>query len=199
LAYGTQPDPHYTLYYEGYLSGTGTLSAGPLTTYTTTQSDPNFPAGSWLGDDTLSTWIGPTGAAGTSSPLEGQEGLFDFYTTFTVSGLTGPGTVTITGQWTADNWGTNIFINGVQATGTGLTTPQNSFGSWTPFTIQGTVNNGMNTLEFQEWNQWASGDEPTPTGLRVEFTSASVIPEPSTWVMVSLGLSALFVLRRRRS
>lgn len=64
-----------------------------------------------VGDDLLSDWIGPN----NDTALGGPAGLYDYRTTFSLSGLD-PATATLSGFWPTDNKGINILLNGV-ATG----------------------------------------------------------------------------------
>jgi hypothetical protein len=128
-----------------------------------------FPIPPWIGDNSVSAWIGPN----SDGQLNGPVGLYDYRTTFTLSS---PGLVTITGQWASDNEGPDILLNGI-STGNSTT---NQFLSFTPFTITGLGVAGVNTLDFLVNNDGG------PTGLRVEFFSANVIPEPGSLALFGM-------------
>lgn len=156
-----------------------TASVDGPSTETAKSSASGFPIPPWLGDNSVSRWIGET--AGYPSLNEGT-GLFNNQTTFT-SPIAG--TVTIVGQWATDNAGSDILINGVS---TGATS--SGFSAFAPFTITAPVVVGVNTLDLVQTN--AGG----PGGVRAEFSSASVTPEPASLSL--LGLGGLSLLARRR-
>ncbi len=172
---------------------------------------PDAPYGAPLGDNTTSDWIGP----GTSSSAGvGPTGLdqssvggavYDFQTTFYNSG----GPYTLTGQWSCDNWGVDILLDGT-STGNAIPLPslnvggsldpddQKDFSSWTNFTTISSSaaeeTKGWHTLDFMVYN---SATSPGWTTLRVEFTP---VPEPSTFALFAVsGIGLLgYVWRRRR-
>jgi hypothetical protein len=201
LPNGTVGDPHYTL-----VSVPSTSSSSTLVS-TTTPNYPVHPGGGWVNDpaDTpQSDWIGP-GVAVNGATWQLQDpsigGNYDYQTTFN---LAAAGPVSITGQWSVDNHGYDILLDGAstgnftEAPGYPLnqypgTDPSDDFEQWTPFTITGTGTLGTNTLDFLVYNSVPS---PVVTGLRVEFT----VPEPSTLVLLSLGGLGLlgFAWRKRR-
>ena len=171
---GTVGDPHYTL-----VTVPGGTSAIRILT-----SVSGFPIPPWVADNSTSTWIGPD-----TTDAEGPVGIYEYRTTFDLTGLIAA-TASLSGQWSTDNAGLNIILNGVS---TGITSP--SFTDFTPFTITSGFVSGMNELVFRVNN--AGG----PTGLRVEVAGTadpSAVPEPASFVLVGLGLTAAHVIRRAR-
>jgi len=124
------------------------------------------PSGSWLGPDSSSQWIGPDATDGSN--FDGGSYTLDYQTTFDLTGYD-PSTVTLTGQWSTDNIGSDILINGVS---TGNTSAD--FTNWYSFTISSGFVAGVNTLDFNWTNQGGPG------ALRVEFTSLTGDPSASS-------------------
>lgn len=177
LVDGTIGDPHYALV--GVPGGTTDIRVRT--------SVGGYPVGPWLGDDTLSAWIGPNNDTQDDGPFGPT---YDYRTTFDLTGYN-PSTAQITGQWSTDDLGMDILINGVS---TGLTNSA-EFASWTPFSITSGFQSGINTLDFLINNSGGG-----PTGLRVEMTgTATAVPEPGSIVMlVGMGLTGASLLLRRR-
>jgi len=120
---------------------------------------------------------------------------YTYTLTFDLSGYD-LSSVYISGIWATDNEGISLFLNGVDM---GYSAGQTSFSNQNPeqFTLSSGFKEGDNTLAFTVFNQ--SGPSGNPTGLRVEFlsASASAIPEPSTYALVFGGLAlALFLIRK---
>jgi hypothetical protein len=143
-----------------------------------------FPIPPYLGDNSLSAWIGPF----NDTQLNGPGGTYDYQTTFDLTGLD-PATAILTGQWAADDQGLDVLINGVSTGNTAA-----GFSSWSSFSISSGFVAGLNTLDFLVSNN--SG----PTGLRVEVSgtaNASGTPEPASIALMGAGLIGLSALRRR--
>ena len=179
LADGTIGDPHYTL--TSVPSGTTALRIST--------SASGFPIPPWLADNASSRWIGPN----NSSNMVGPPGGYRYETTFSLTGFN-PSTASVTGNWSSDNAGVNIFING---TPLGFTTTPGAFTAFHPFTINSGFVGGVNTLDFLV-NNGNGGPPPhlNPTGLRVEMTgtaTATAVPEPDSLLLLLLGTGLLGV------
>ena len=179
LTDGTIGDPHYTL----------VSVPSDATQIRIRTSVGGFPIGPYLGDDSLSTWIGPN----NDSSLDGPFGSYDYRTTFSLVGLNAA-TASISGQWATDNNGIDILLNGVSQ---GFTTPFQDFVFHT-FTISNGFLAGINTLDFVVNN---GSNSDNPTALRVEMIgSAAAVPLPTTaWVGLILfgGLGVVYGVRRK--
>ena len=145
---GTVGDPHYTLI---------VVPGGTTDIRVRTSAGGPPVTNAWLGDDSISAWIGPN----NSPDVTGPDTYYTYRTTFDLSGFN-PTTASLTGQWAADNEGSNILLNGLSTGKTGGT-----FNSWSPFTISSGFKDGMNTLDFIVANGGGS------TGLRVEVTGTA--------------------------
>ena len=116
---GTIGDPHYSL----------VSAPGQTTEIRVRTSAGGYPidgTGGWLGDDSISAWIGPN----SDPQLDGPAGNYDYQTSFV---LPSDGIVSITGQWTTDNEGVDIELNG-SSTGNAISMG-NAFQSFHPFSI----------------------------------------------------------------
>jgi len=175
VAGGTVGDEHYTLTSDPNGTITGIKTA--------TAISEGYPIGPWLGDNSLSSWIGPN-----TGDLVGPGGLFTYQTTFDLSGLDHT-TASILGRWATDDQGIDILING---TATGNTSA--SFGVFTDFTINSGFIAGVNTLDFVVTNGHG------PTGLRVEITNANAVAvdEPYALALLGLGLLGLGINRHKK-
>jgi hypothetical protein len=146
-------DPHYHL-----------ISVpGGTTDIQVRTSAGGFPVGLWLGDNSLSAWIGPNNPSNNDPAAVGEPGIFTYRTTFDLSGWVAS-TASIAGEVASDNWLVDVQLNGMSL---GITTGFEDFGFFTPFTITTGFIDGINTLDFVVRN--GSG----PTGLRVQMTGSA--------------------------
>ena len=167
---GTVGDPHYTLL---------TVPAGTTDIRVRTSAG-SFPIPPWNGDDALSAWIGPNNNANVDGPV----GQYDFHTTFDLTGWD-PTIVFLTGQWSTDNQGLDILLNGVSTGNTNV-----GFPTWSAFMINSGFVAGVNTLDFIVNNTGG------PAGVRVEVTAGNT-PEPASFLLIGAGLAALGMFRRK--
>jgi hypothetical protein len=177
LSDGTIGDPHYTL-------TTSVTSKKDIRIRTSVGGYPIN--GPWLVDDALSTWIGPNNA----SDVRGPVGTYTYQTTFDLTGFDYK-TASIAGQWSTDNEGVDILINGV-STGNSISFPT-AYKSFYTFQIDSGFQAGINTLQFVVQNDGG------PTGLRVEMTGTAAVPEPATiaiWSLLGAGAAGLAACRR---
>jgi len=191
LPNGTAGDLHYTLVNEP--GGTSALQVRT--------SAGGYPIPPWLGSDAFSAWIGPQNDA----QLDGPAGNYDYRTTFNLTGFAF-GTASLSGQWSADNEGVDILINGI-STGNQLLDPSAvgvPFESVRAFSINSGFIAGVNTLDFIVRN-FDTAPVANPTGLRVEISgtvsltpgAVSLTPEPASLALFGPGFAALYLLRRR--
>ena len=122
-------------------------------------------------------WIGPN----PSSSFNAPPGDYTYQTTFSLAGFVASSAI-IQGQFAADNDVASITLNGGSV-------PLSSHGnllSLTDFTISSGFVSGVNTLDFIVVNL---GSEPSPTGLLVDFTSAtaSIVAEPTSLFLLAMG------------
>jgi PEP-CTERM motif len=152
----------------------------------------------------VSTWISPTTPPGNHSV-----GNFTYRTTFDLTSLK-LDSINITGKWESDNKLQSIVLNAGTANQVVLST--NTLGTFfNSVTVQpnwdtspttknfsfasflGMYFQGVNTLDFIVNNTAVS-----PTGLRVEFTTQSAIPEPTALVLLGIAAVGFAATRRRK-
>jgi hypothetical protein len=163
LANGTV-DPHYAL----------TMSADPIdrgpSAFVVTPN--GFPFPPWIAQGPKSQWIAPK----TDQRVGNNFGPYVYRITFSLAGLD-PATATISGQYSTDNNGTDVRINGVI---TGQTTPLTAYTAFFPLSITSGFVAGVNTIDFFLFNDPGSTSEDNPTGLRVEISgTAAPLPTPT--------------------
>ena len=169
------PDPHYSLI----------VQPGAATAVTVDATIWPIFGGPWVPNNSGSRWIGPDASS------NGPPGTYVYRTTFNVPINAVLSTVNVSGDWGTDDNSLDIEING---NSTGLIS--GGFTTLPPFSITSGFVFGTNTLDFHLNN--AGG----PTGLRVDHIAGSyqVIPEPTSVVLLTLGLAfAAGSFTRRRT
>ena len=168
-------------------------------------------AGPWLANDSGSSWITPSNNQGATY----SNNTATFYSTqFSLTGISDLSSVTISGDWLADDYGSGIFLNGVSVGQVSLPAFGGLGGPLVAFTINGSNLGGaaflpgLNTLTFgvvnDATNHGSVNDpSPGPTGIRVLFTEAdgtgvTGTPEPGTFAMFAAGLAICLQTRLRR-
>jgi hypothetical protein len=177
---GTIGDSHYSL----------TSVPGGTTDIRVRTSAGGYPIPPYIGDSPTSAWIGPNNDLQVDGPI----GNYTYQTTFNLTGLN-PSTASITGQWSSDNNGVKILLNGADTGNPGTSFTQFSSG-YAPFNISSGFVPGLNVLDFVVENGGG------PTALRVEMTgsassSSSSVPDDSTTpLLMGLAASGLAAARR---
>jgi hypothetical protein len=182
--YGTGQADNGTLLADGATEAHYQLLSAPETTdtaapYVTMQNSFPFTPGYWVGDGPNSKWISPHAnendqGGGFSDAL----GDYTYRTTFDLSGYD-PSTAVLIGQVSGDNT-LKVLLNGQDTGYTSTNTTQ--YTSLHPLTITSGFVAGPNILDFVVTNtspDLPPPDQRNPTGLRVEFSTATANPAPA--------------------
>ncbi len=167
-------DPHYTLF----------ENPDGESTEATVHDSGVFPIveGPWLANTDMSKWIAPRG-----DTAEAAGGDYAYRVELDLTGFE-PSTAFLRGNWSTDNAGLDIRINGAT---TGVTNGA-QFGSLSPFTIdEAPFISGINTIDFVLNNAGAG-----PTALRVEGLTGGARPavggaKPPVIIVEPVGVEAL--------
>jgi|HubBroStandDraft_1064217.scaffolds.fasta_scaffold05796_3 hypothetical protein len=162
----------------------GALTFGPNTAWV------NTPNSTWLANGPNSQWITPQNGANAG---QFSGGYYFYQTTFTIPAPYSPPTAMISGMFTSDNEGIDIYVNGIPVH-SGVVYPcpscSPSFtgaGTFTLSAANATFISGVNTLGFEIRNRGGGGIDSsfTDTGLRVEFNAQlSTVSTPEPFVEV---------------
>ncbi|HOX15032.1 MAG TPA: PEP-CTERM sorting domain-containing protein [Smithellaceae bacterium] len=145
---------------------------------------------SWAADQSNATQGGVPG------------GLYTYAFDFNWAGATT--NTTFDFRWLSDDYLSEIKLNGVGLGVNNLDQPSPWTTSYLQNGVVGTVESGVNTIEFLIWN--TAGYQPGytgvsgPTGMAADFTvhgDATTVPEPASMLLLGLGLLGLIGVRRK--
>lgn len=177
---GTLGDPHYKL---------TSVPGGSTTDILVRTSAGGYPIPPYMGDNTMSRWIGPN----NNPQIGGPAGDYTYRTTFDLTGYN-PLTALISGNWAVDDAGVKIVFNG-NVIPSGVP----NYTTFASFFINSGFLPGVNTLDFVVLNSFQAPG--SPTALRVEMRGdVAPVPEPSTYLagLSALGMLGLFGWRNRK-
>ncbi|HEY2951091.1 MAG TPA: lamin tail domain-containing protein, partial [Verrucomicrobiae bacterium] len=121
-----------------------------------------YPIPPWLFNGPASKWIAPRADQGVGN----AEGNYTYRLTFDLTGLQ-TASAQVTGQWTSDNGGMDMLLNGISL---GLSQGGDFTRFAGQFALAGGFVDGLNTLDFVVNNAPAGVN---PTGLRVEISGVA--------------------------
>jgi hypothetical protein len=172
-------DPHYRI-----IGSTGNVNVTAATALTPVVINLGQLPGSWVQSPTA-RWIWQY-ADGSPTNV-----TLTYRTTVDLTGYNAS-TAVLSGQWSVDNLGFDVVVNGVSQ---GLTQP--GFTTLTSFSLTQNLISGINNIDF------VANDFGVIAGLLVTNTSVQaqalvVTPEPATFALVATALGVLTVARSRR-
>ena len=174
----TRIDPHFAVVSAPDPSLVGPAKVVPASGY---------PLPPWVANDANSRWVAPLrSAADASAP----PGTYVFETTIDLTGYQAS-TAVLTGRWSADNEGVDVYLNGtaldLHRTGPNPGSGVEGFRAYSDFAISTGWVAGVNTLRFEVRNDpLASGSTtPNPVGLRVDDVQLYAVPVPAVAVAAS--------------
>jgi hypothetical protein len=159
---------------------------------------PGYPIPPWyIPAGTGAQWISIDASGGNPAAPGGE---YIYRITFNLPASAVP-SAKITGQWTTDNAGNDIQINGAS---TGQEIAYGDPGKYSflnphPFSVLSGFKEGNNTLDFLVYNgNDTVQDTAGPTGLYVQATLTAV-PEPGTYIAGLGALALVGLINSRRS
>jgi hypothetical protein len=189
-------DQNYTLAYDPTTPGAGIAGAAY---YVDPTKSPVSPNGPWFADTSTSAWIG---ARHDESTGEDATGYFTYATTFDLTGFD-PATASLTGQWSTDNPGVEIILNGNVFN---FTTPDQAYSmGFFGYSMGTDFVSGVNTIQWVIMNDHCPPPScgTNPTGFRNEYSVTAdslTTPEPASLALITGGICALLpTLRRKKS
>ena len=168
---GNPVDLHYSVSLPDGSTGTAYVATNPA----------------YVPDDSTSRWVTIDPDTNEIEPT----GDYTWTTHFTIPSSVDPAQVLINGQWSSDNEGVSILVNGVA---TGVSNDNvTAYTGWSSFTLSGPFHTGDNTIQFVVDNSSVGAGSINPTALRVEFNSV-FLPPSGTSTIAGSNLAAYFAL-----
>jgi hypothetical protein len=193
-------DQHYTLAFNATTPGAGV--AGPAY-FVDPSKSPVTPNGPWFADTGTSAWIGARHDESITGGTGDAPGYYTYTTTFDLTGFVAS-TASLTGQWSTDNPGIEIILNGNVFS---FATPDTAYSQgFFPYSIGSGFVSGVNAIQWVVSNDNCPPGScgTNPTGFRNEYSvtaDASAVPEPGSLALLATGIFGLFLptLRRMKS